>query len=326
MPKLMIRSLPLLSLALSASLVSAQQPAAPQQRMPQQRAPQQAAPPAGPQAGQTPTGQTEAGQQRPPARPMAVSPEMDAVLARWEEQSSKVQRLTGVHYRYVYDTVSGVEKRGTGEYWFEAPDKGRLDLKAARVEEGQTNPRMKTKDGQPYKVTADTSMSWVCTGAEVLQIEEEQKGFYRTEIPPQLRGQNIMESPLPFLFGMKAAEVKARYRLEFGDRHTYQPGTSGQGQTVHLKVYPTRRSDATNWSEANVYLDGTYFLPLQISLRDPYGTQMTRYVFDRDRMKANKKGLFERDPFRPRLFGYKLLGEQTASRPQPGTEGAVSAR
>ena len=250
---------------------------------------------------------------RPAAQPMQVTPEMDAVLTLWERQSARLTKLTGTHRRTVYDTVSGVERRGGGKFWFESPDRGRLDLQPAKVS-GSDASKMKMPTGQPYRIVADQQMMWICNGSEVLQIEEEQKGYYRTEIPPQLRGQNIVESPLPFLFGMKAADVKARYRVEFGKKNTFKPGTDPTGKVVHIRAYPTRRSDATNWSQADVYLDAKYFLPYQITLRDPAGTQMTQYQFDRPSLKANQSRwqLFGGDPFHPNLKKYKLLGEQKA--------------
>ena len=244
---------------------------------------------------------------------MQVSAELDATLRIWEKQSAQVQKLTGEHQRFVYDKISGIEKRGKGKFWFASPDRGRLDLVPVKVEDGTVNAKMKTPDGKPYSVRPDIQAIWVCNGQEVLQIEAEQKGYYRTEIPPELRGKNIMQSPLPFLFGMKADEVKRRYRLKFGPSNTFVPGQDGRGKIVHIIAAPTRKSDATNWSQADVYLDGYTFLPRQIVLRDPYGSQITRYAFNPGAMAVNKRDwLLQSDPFRPNLSRFKLLGEQTA--------------
>ena len=261
------------------------------------------------------TGQQSQGMTRPTAAPMQVSAELDATLRVWERQSAQIQKLTGEHQRFVYDSISGIEKRGKGKFWFASPDRGRLDLVPVKVPDGALNEGMKTKDGKPYSVKSDIQAMWVCNGEEVLQVEAEQKGYYRTEIPPELRGKNIMQSPLPFLFGMKADEMKSRYRLKFGRSNTYRPGQDPAGSIVHITAYPTRKSDATNWSQADVYLDGATFLPRQIVLRDPYGSQITRYSFNLKTMAVNKNSWFQRsDPFHPNLSRYKLLGEQTAQR------------
>ena len=308
-----------------ALLLGLAAPVAAQQTAPPRRpaAQPQAAP-----AGQTarPGAAAQGQVPRPAAQPMQVSPEMEAVLADWERRTADVVRLSGVHRRTVYDTVTGTERRGGGKFWFQAPDRGRLDLLPVRVKEGQVNERMKLRDGTPYKVVADQQMMWVCNGQDVLQIEEKEKGYYRTEIPPEFRGRSIVESPLPFLFGMKAVEVKARYRLQFGKNHTYKPGQPSKGTTIHLVAYPTRRSDATNWSQADVWLDGDDFLPHQITLRDPYGTQITQYRFDHGSLKKNARQWLQiSDPFRPNLTRYKLLGEQKAT-PQVSQSAPAASR
>ena len=255
---------------------------------------------------------------RPAAAPMQVSPAMEAVLAKWEAMSSRVSTLNGNHMRFVFDTVAGVERRGAGKFWFASPDKGRLDLKPVEIDKKAVG-QWKMPDGTPFRIVSDQPMMWLCNGSDVFQVEPEQKGYYRTEIPVQLQGENIIQSPLPFLFGMKAAEVKARYRLQFGKRHTYDPNTKGTGQKVHLVAFPLRRSDATNWSQADIELDGVYFLPLSITLRDPAGTQVTSYVFDRKSLKANQKSWLQLgDPFKPNLSRYRLLGESTAQTQSAG--------
>src|ERR1041384_4950127 len=67
---------------------------------------------------------------RPAAQPMRVKnvpPELMKLLEDWEASSSKIKKLEGEHRRWEYDYVFNVVKHNTGKFYYESPDKGRID-------------------------------------------------------------------------------------------------------------------------------------------------------------------------------------------------------
>ena len=51
---------------------------------------------------------------------------------------------------------------------------------------------------------------WICTGKQIFIIHDDTKIYDKIDIPAQQQGKNIMNGPLPFLFGLKAEQAKAR--------------------------------------------------------------------------------------------------------------------
>ena len=131
--------------------------------------------------------------------------ELEQLLLAWERESAKIKKLKGKFHRFVYDGVYFVENRAAGEFWYESPDQGRMDFGISQLRPVSIK---KGPNGEPYTVQQDPLQRWICTGKEIYIIHDSQKLFDRIEIPPQQQGRNIMNGPLPFLFGMKADQAK----------------------------------------------------------------------------------------------------------------------
>lgn len=258
--------------------------------------------------------------QRPAPQAMQVSVALDQVLQKWEQFSGQIKRMQGTHDRYEYKKSMGLEVRAKGDYYFEAPDRGRIDINPIDIDDGAVG-KVPGMNGQPMRLSSADKETWISDGTQVLQLVETDntKHYSRIEIPPQMRGANVADGPLPFLFGVSAEKMKARYRMELGSMHQWDP--EKKAGTVHIVAYPTRKSDAQNWQRAEVLLDGRYFLPTAIRLRHGVGANAdeTVYVFKltNETCYVNKKwqtdGLrnlipgITFDPFKPSLRGYKLL-------------------
>lgn len=260
-----------------------------------------------------------------PAPNLAQSPEVTASLQRWERYTRNIQRLHGQFERYIYDSTFLVERRAEGEFWYENPDKARIDLRpSTRLPDADANGlRLNTRkigaNGKPFSVQPDDASRWVCRGDALLIIDDLNKKYSVLDIPPHLQGQNITKSPLPFLFGINAAAMQQRYLLNPGGMQIYQNRT-----VVHLVAYPKLASDAKEWQRAEVLLDpGNYFqdnnrepiyIPVAIKLLDPSGQTETVYVFYPDQTKLNQTLLWG-NPFKDPglLSGYTLATRQTLS-------------
>lgn len=228
-------------------------------------------------------------------------PRLDALLKEWERKTAGIKNLRGEHYRREYNDVFQVEKRSTGKFYFEAPDHGRIDMTGV-VPEPKAVGNKKGPDGVPYKVEAGQDQFWICNGQQILVIDPPQKQFERLPIPPELQGNNIIRSPLPFLFGMKADDAKRRFQMKVVDE---------KPEFWVLDVVPLSKVDGQNYRQARIYLDKATYIPFAVRLVDPSGSISTEYLFYREKLKINQPGFLETvgavDTFNPRLIGYKEI-------------------
>jgi len=226
--------------------------------------------------------------------------ELDRVLQYWSDASDKIERLEGKHFRIVYDTAFEVEKQSEGEFAYEKADKGRIDitpvavtpeLSAAREKEAEaakgegrrSQVRLK-KDGKPFTLVQEQPERWSCDGQRVYSVDLEKKEAVVAQLPADMQGKNIMDSPLPFLFGMPPDKAKRRFTMFFSGGK-FDP-KSGK---VYLTAYPRLPQDAQTWRQADVILDLKEFLPVAVQLLDPAGTKITVYKFRE--VKKNQKSL-----------------------------------
>ncbi len=227
-------------------------------------------------------------------RPDKAERELDRILEEWSSASKGIERLEGKHTRYVYESTFKTVKYCTGKFLYESPDKGRIDLTPYK-----TNKKEMTKEGVTYEIKTQKAERWICDGKQILGIDDEENFISVTPIPTEAQGENIMDGPLPFLFGMPPEKAKKRYKMKL---------MSTTEKYHRLYVLPRMKKDAVNWKEAFVYLDRRTYLPSGVMLTDQTGTTETVYAFKE--IKVNKKrGLigkwFKGDPFNPRLIGYK---------------------
>jgi TIGR03009 family protein len=261
-----------------------------------------------------------------------VSRELWQLLTDWSNASSKVQKLSGEHERHAYDKTFGIEKISKGKFWHEAPDKGRIDvfpikitaeMIAAREEPGA---QVEMKNGKPFQLQSDDAERWICDGTRVYDIDDEQKTARIVHLPPQVRGKNIMNSPLPFLFGMPPDKAVQRFNMKIVQ--DWRP----KYNVVRLEALPRTREDAQNWSKSEILLDTSTFLPTAVKLVDPAGTKDTVYKFSA--MEVNKNGIIEKilgkDPWDPKLgrdYDLHMIqpGQPQAEPPSPADSNLAPA-
>lgn len=238
-------------------------------------------------AGTAPAGQTQ------------VSPNLLKLLGDWAQASSQVRTLSGKHHRIVYDLLFEVEKHADGKFYYESPDKGRIDIEEVEIPEGAVGKRL-NKENKPFELKSDQQQKWICDGERIIQIDERQKTADIFMIPPEGRGQNIMNGPLPFLFGMPPEKALQRYQLALLN----ETPTKAQ-----IKAVPNWQQDAANWKEAFIILDKRNYLPSAVKLIDPTGNSETVYVFES--LEPNKREnpfnvLLGRKWYAPSLDDYNI--------------------
>lgn len=235
------------------------------------------------------------------------SPELWKLLSDWERGSKAIKTLHGRHQRRIYDDTFKVEKLAQGEFWYSGPDKGRIDISkievTAKMQADRKNPAAKVErdaDGKPYALKSDEDRRWICDGTRLFDIDDERKEALITDLPPESRGANIMNTPLPFLFGMPPKGAIQRYEIKIDDIND-----KANPKYALLTVLPRWPRDARNWKKAQVYLNTENYLPIAVKLIDPAGTKRTVYTFFDP--KINKRGgWFNNDFWKPKLKGYQV--------------------
>ncbi|MFN0050723.1 MAG: hypothetical protein ACKV0T_00940 [Planctomycetales bacterium] len=270
--------------------------------------------------------------ERPLLRVEKLSPELERILIDWEAQSSKFRKLTGEFKRYKYDPTFEVEFQSDGKFAFEAPDKGAYEITGSKIAENALS-KKKNPDGQAYRLKPGDPERWVSTGKELLRIFDLEKTYERVEIPEENRGENIVDTPLPFLFGMKAEQSKRRYKFELLESKKPYP------DAIWLDVEPRELRDSYHWSKARVIINRKTYLPEAVMLTDPGGNTETVHKFTQ--ISVNPTGVIEwlkRDPFKPDLKRYKLVmnegsgpdsdvpAPQSGASTRPSGTGAKNAR
>ena len=257
---------------------------------------------------QPPAAGTKSGQvERPAVQPMVVEkidPALEQVLKDWERNTAQFKKLTGEFVVFRYDPIFEVEKRAEGKFVHEAPDKGNYERLAVVIPPG-TKSKKFGKNGTPYKLESHSPERWVCNGKEVIKIDVKEKTYEKMPIPPETQGQNIIEGPLPFLFGMKADQAKKRYKMKLKKKTETE---------IWLEVIPRLPKDSDNWIKATVIIDAEKFVPTAVRTFDPTDAE-TVHIFRN--VEINKNRIFEVNPFKPNLFGYKPVanGDKPASSP-----------
>ena len=225
--------------------------------------------------------------QLPPGFPLPADEQqyIEQVLDYWQKTSDKVRHYKCEFLRYDYDTeIVNIRDSRTnqlyahhqafGEIRFASPDKARFETTKVYKFAG---PPKEQGGNATYEPLEGHSMwgrtineCWVCTGQSVFSFDFEQKARYEEKIPPKLQG-NVVESPLPFLFGAKKDDIMKRYWVRYIPK--YKADAQGQKKLVEneiwLDIYPKRVNDAQSYSKVELILSADDFMPLAIHMYAP---------------------------------------------------------
>jgi TIGR03009 family protein len=203
---------------------------------------------AAPAAAQAPPGQAQ-----PPAQqPTADQQKLDAYLLRWEQEMTKVQTLGAELHRTEKDPAFNSTRKyfGFAQYMKSGSGPGALNMAMLQMsEEGKK----------------DFSEKYVCTGTYLYNWHVPTKEVRIFELPKPQPGQVGNDSFLHFLFGMRAADAKARYNLKFvGEDDRY----------IYIEVLPRQQQDVRDFKAARIVLYKENFLPRQLWFQQPDGTEV----------------------------------------------------
>jgi TIGR03009 family protein len=264
-------------------------------------------------APQTDNRRGPAAAQNPPPPPFILSQQeladLDQILNAWEQKNGQIKTFKCNFDRMQYDPVfmpkqsDGHEEpiqTSRGEIKYEAPDKGLL-----RESEGEVwtvNPTTRKREKQPLGALEH----WACDGRNLYKVDYQLKTVEEIPIPPELQGKGITQGPLPFVFGAKAADLKARYYI--------RPTTPEDEKKTRawLEIRPKFVRDAQNFSKVDLILRLKDMFPEAIQIHGVNGT-------DRDVYMLAPQGFnlipnFGSD-FTPAPFGFKHIKNNAQAAP-----------
>jgi TIGR03009 family protein len=247
--------------------------------------------PAPQQAGIQPQNNRPAAGQSPPQSraPFTLTAEeearLDQILLAWEKQSGTVKTYKCDFRRLEYGIALGQNPMDStkprtesfGVLKYSAPDKGMFKVESTQFYNPKTN---------KYEKAGEESLEhWVCDGKSIFEINHKEKTRTERQLPPEMQGAAISDGPLPFVFGAKAAKLKARYWM----REIPPPATAKD--EIWLQAFPRFQADAANFKLVEIIINGKTFMPKAIQMFgpafDPQRGNDSRTVFDLHKASYN---------------------------------------
>lgn len=159
---------------------------------------------------------------------------------------------------------------------------------------------------------------WVCDGLAIYEYDYETQRLYEVKLPPEMQGQGLKNSPLPFVFGAKASDLLDRYWI----RDVTPANVKDQ---YWLEAWPKRLEDAQTYSRLEIMLSREPFLPIAIHMYAANYDEKTHpskvaFEFNERQINGTLAGLL--DPFfiRPDTpWGWERIERDPAAEVNPAT-------
>ena len=239
--------------------------------------------------------------------------EVDRILKVWEQKTKHIHRFRCGFHRWEYQPqwakqtwAKGVARAiSEGVIHHQTPDKANFQVTSYVVLDG------KGADGKPAYRREKHLEHWICDGKKIYEYEPRQKHVIERRLPAEWQGKNIIEGPLPFLFGAKAESLKQRYWIR-----KQPPKIENE---IWLNIYPRDRQNAVNFRSVQVMLDANSFLPNGMIIVRHDESTMTFKFFDREanaRRRIPKLEDLWNGTYRPRIPNdWKLVVEDGSATP-----------
>lgn len=241
------------------------------QQPPSQSAAQKAA--AAPQArvaAQQKQAAPSAGQPFPPLN-AAAQAQLQELLLNWERQSKGVKTLDCKFTRWHFDMFAaptGVHAtRSDGVIKYASPDKGlfRVDRLVFFGGMLEGKPQYKEQPGQ-------FGEHWVCNGKQLIEFDRSKEECRIQDLPLEMQGKGIFNSPLPFVFNLDAQQIQQRYWL----RQAQAP----KPDIILIEAWPKRQEDRAQYKFVQIALESKSYLPKALLMYAPNFNQKTAPKWD----------------------------------------------
>lgn len=224
------------------------------------------------------------GQPFPPLS-VAAQKRLEQLLEKWEAESQGTKLLSCDFTRWHYDL--GAAPAGVHATWaqgaikYAAPDKGMFRVDTLKfykgMKEGKASYEADSKQLGEY---------WVCNGAEVLEFDRSKEECIIQVLPEEMRGQQILESPLPFVFNLDAKKIHDRYWV----REVQPP--AGKTGVYLIEAWPKRQEDRSQYKFVQIVISAQTFMPDALIMYAPNFDPQTAPIWDHyEFTKVSRNGL-----------------------------------
>jgi TIGR03009 family protein len=196
--------------------------------------------------------------QTPPPPPPQSDPaaaKLDEVLGQWERAMNNVGSLHAVCRRITLDKTHQTTERFKGYAKYIKAGGAQQPSRASLYLEKEDNAKVFEK--------------LIFTGNTLYEYSVPHKLIRIHELPQAKPGQIADDNIIAFLFGMKAAEAKNRYQIN------YVAPPPNDKWYYYLKIQPRFPADKADFSEARLVLFNNTFLPRQFWYMQPNGNEVT---------------------------------------------------
>ena len=225
----------------------------------------------------------------------------------WQFKTSKIERYRCDFKRYEYEMIRRLAQPNQTDYEFvnktytegkiqyAAPDKG---LFKVQVIKHRTPPKQPGGPPEWKDQVSGPREHWVCDGESVFEFNYSDKQLIVRPLPPGMKGKQIAEGPLPFMFGAKKDQIERRFWV-----HVITPKNAEN--EFHLEAEPRTSQDAENFRMLHIIIDGGDFLPKAMVLFHRHNNAKTTFLFEKREVNWNTTladlNIFHRDFFEPAL-------------------------
>jgi TIGR03009 family protein len=191
----------------------------------------------------------------------ATQAHLQQLLQNWEQQSKGTKTLECKFKRWHYDgfaAPAGVHAtKAEGVIKYAAPDKGlfRVDSLVFFTEmDAEKKPQYKAQPGK-------FGEHWVCNGQQLIEFDAGKKECRIQDLPKNLQGTQIFNSPLPFVFNLDAEEIQKRYWV----RQIQAP----KAGILLVEAWPKLQEDRAQYRLVQIALNSQTFLPEALIMYAP---------------------------------------------------------
>ncbi len=203
-----------------------------------------------------------------PAAPVVPFPPLSAeaqaslqqLLDNWQQQSQSTKTLDCKFKRWHYDLFAapaGIHAtHAEGVIRYAKPDKGLFRVDNLLFFNGMVGEKPQFK-AQPNKF----GEHWVCNGEQLIEFDRSKKECRIQTLPKNLQGQQIFNSPLPFVFNLDAQQIQKRYWVRQVD--------SPKEGVVLIEAWPKLQEDRAQYKLVQIALDEKTYVPQALIMYAP---------------------------------------------------------
>jgi hypothetical protein len=241
-------------------------------------------------------------------QPADSAPEVNNILAAWQNGTSAIRNINLTFERYRYDRAFHLEARAVGRFVFLAPNIGMYRIQPAPIPVG-TESRVLGSDGQRFTLRTDSAQSYVWDAGTVTIADDLHRTFQQLALPKQDASiQRVVGSwdnvwaaiaepqvALPCVVDVDPRELKEQFHLSV---------LRNDDQQIVLRCLPRTAQSKRQLSEMLVIIDAQTHLTKATKFVGASGDQELVHVFLYEQINQPE---LEQRSWAPDLKNYRTI-------------------